>query len=176
MARRSPEEKAAQAEAKVAQRREEWNRRVAASAAESAQKRAAAEQKEAAYVASAKAQADKLNGQGKPMRFLMIDIALMDGAVFVMEPGFSKRPVPLGPLPGARATVKRLRSKVESRFVMAVAFGGPDHTQLGRVEVTVSTSQRTHRKLVEARIGDSKRDKRAEEEVRKFNALARASS
>jgi hypothetical protein len=175
VARRSPEEKAALREAKAAQRREEWNRRVAAGEAEAARQRAAAAQKQADYEAGIRARAERLSSQGKPIRFLYIDIAVMDGKVYVRKPGFSERPVLLGPLAGARATVKRLRPKVESRFVSAVIFGGPDTKKLGRVEVIVSTSQGTHRKLVEAGNEDSKRDERAEKDVRDFNALARTS-
>jgi hypothetical protein len=174
MARRSPEEKAAQREAKAAQRREERKQRVVAGEAEAARQKAAVEQKQADYEASVQAQAARLSTRGKPMRFVFIGIAVMDGDVYIRKAGFSVQPVLLGPLVGAHATVKRLQPKVESRFLTAVAFGGPDVKKLGRVEVTVTTTRGTHCTIVESVNGDSKRDERAEDEVRKFNALAKS--
>lgn len=167
MVRRSDEEKAAQ-------NRAAWNQRAASAAAETAQQKADAQRKEAAYVARVTAEADRLSSKGKPTRFLVLGIAVMDKAVYVMKPGFPARPVLLGPLAGARAVVRRLPPKVESRFLMAVAFGGPDNRHLGRVEVTVVTSLGTHRVMVEAvaALGQSSQDEKAEEEARKFNVLA----
>lgn len=168
MARKSPEEKAAN-------RKANFEKRVAQTAARDAARRAEAEstlrREQAEHSANVAARAKALAEQGRPFTFSALGVSVLDGIVYVSNRGQLRR---LGPLMGAVADTTRLPPrKVHRSAGTQLAFGIAAVRNVEQAAVTVTAGNATHQRTIEERWAGDNPAKRALRESRDFNELAR---
>lgn len=168
MARKSPEEKAAE-------RKANFEKRLAQTAARDAARRAAAEstlrREQAEHSANVAATARTLSEQGRPFTFAALGVSVLDGVVYVSNRGELRR---LGPLVGAVANTTRLPPrKVHRSPGTQLVFGIAAVRNVEQAAITVTSDNSTHQRTVEERWAGDNPAKRAQHEARDFNELAR---
>jgi hypothetical protein len=168
MVRKSPEEKAAD-------RKANFEKRVAQTAARDAARRAQAQEtlrrEQAEHSANVAATARTLAEQGRPFAFSALGVSVLDGIVYVSNRGELRR---LGPLAGAVANTTRLSPRKVHRSAGAqLVFGIAAVRNVEQAAIIVTAGSATHQRTVEERWAGDNTAKRAQRESRDFNELAR---
>ena len=138
--RKTPEQKAADRRARIERKVDQTTAR--ATRTRERQDTARRETHEAARAADIVSNAERLNAEGRPWRFLALGISVMDGIVYKTGSGLHA----LGPLAGASAGVRNQPSRVKrTSFAAQVAFGTPATIKYSRTTVTVTVQGRPTR-------------------------------
>jgi hypothetical protein len=163
MARKTPEEKAAQ-------RRAAFERRAAQTAAVDRKSQERAEAEAANHVAIITALARQLAAAGKPFEFRTLGIAVLDGVVYTTKDGLRK----VGPFAGADITVQRLPDKQYHRSGLnQFVFMAPPVGRRARFSVSIVTSEGTATFVREQQVNGSAFVQNAMREGQDLAILAR---
>lgn len=174
--RKTPEQKAALVHERGALRQAEFERQVAERGArDAAEKKAAAEAaalRKAAVARRAEAVLQASSDHGKPIKFSALRVQVFEGTVYTTEGG----PRPLGPLPGARASLTmakplRMRRSNEGRALRALAnMNTAQYTIIEQAALAVSAGGKNHHRQLSGKGTISL----ARADVERFNTIAAA--